>query len=71
MCAPDKGTGLAQLARELARTGPRARLLDAWVDPTALPRRPETQPHRYLMCIPEIARAITSCWISAVPSKMS
>jgi hypothetical protein len=25
----------------------------------------------YLMCIPEIARAITSCWISAVPSKMS
>ena len=26
---------------------------------------------RYLMCIPEIARAITSCWISAVPSKMS
>jgi hypothetical protein len=26
---------------------------------------------RYLMYIPEIARAITSCWISAVPSKMS
>jgi hypothetical protein len=26
---------------------------------------------RYLMCMPEIARAITSCWISAVPSKMS
>ena len=26
---------------------------------------------RYLMCIPEIAREITSCWISAVPSKMS
>ncbi len=25
----------------------------------------------YLMCIPEIAREITSCWISAVPSKMS
>ena len=25
----------------------------------------------YLMCMPEIARAITSCWISAVPSKMS
>jgi hypothetical protein len=25
----------------------------------------------YLICIPEIARAITSCWISAVPSKMS
>lgn len=25
----------------------------------------------YLMCIPEIARAITSCCISAVPSKMS
>ena len=25
----------------------------------------------YLMCIPEIALAITSCWISAVPSKMS
>ncbi len=27
------------------------------------------QPYR--ICIPEIARAITSCWISAVPSKMS
>jgi hypothetical protein len=25
----------------------------------------------YWMCIPEIAREITSCWISAVPSKMS
>jgi hypothetical protein len=25
----------------------------------------------HLICIPEIARAITSCWISAVPSKMS
>jgi len=24
-----------------------------------------------LICIPEIARAITSCWISAVPSRMS
>ncbi len=23
------------------------------------------------MCMPEIARAITICWISAVPSKMS
>ena len=31
--------------------------------------RPEDQP--YLMCIPEIAREITSCWISAVPWKMS
>ena len=28
-------------------------------------------PRAYWMCIPEIARAITSCWISAVPSKMS
>jgi len=26
---------------------------------------------RYLMYIPEIAHEITSCWISAVPSKMS
>jgi hypothetical protein len=25
----------------------------------------------YFMCIPEIAREMTSCWISAVPSKMS
>lgn len=25
----------------------------------------------YLMCIPEMAREMTSCWISAVPSKMS
>jgi hypothetical protein len=25
----------------------------------------------YLMCMPLIALAITSCWISAVPSKMS
>jgi len=25
----------------------------------------------YLICIPEMAREITSCWISAVPSKMS
>jgi hypothetical protein len=25
----------------------------------------------YLMCTPEIAREITSRWISAVPSKMS
>jgi hypothetical protein len=29
------------------------------------------EPERYLMCITEIARAITSCWISVVPSKMS
>jgi hypothetical protein len=32
---------------------------------------PEARKRCYLMCIPEIARAITSCWISAVPSKMS
>ena len=32
---------------------------------SALPAR------AYLMCMPVIARAITSCWISAVPSKMS
>ncbi len=32
---------------------------------------PKTQSQSYLMCIPEIARETTSCWISAVPSKMS
>jgi hypothetical protein len=32
---------------------------------------PKTQSRSYLMCMPLIARAITSCWISAVPSKMS
>jgi AcrR family transcriptional regulator len=35
------------------------------------PRGRETQSRSYRMYIPEIARAITSCWISAVPSKMS
>jgi hypothetical protein len=34
-----------------------------------IPRKTALQ--SYLMYIPEIARAITSCWISAVPSKMS
>jgi hypothetical protein len=32
---------------------------------------PNTQSQSYRMYIPEIAREITSCWISAVPSKMS
>ena len=32
---------------------------------------PKSQSQSYLMCMPLIARAITSCWISAVPSKMS
>jgi hypothetical protein len=32
---------------------------------------PKTQSQSYSMCIPLIAREITSCWISAVPSKMS
>ena len=31
----------------------------------------KTAPEGYRICIPEIAREITSCWISAVPSKMS
>jgi hypothetical protein len=34
-------------------------------------RQPVNQSQSYLICIPEIAREITSCWISAVPSKMS
>jgi hypothetical protein len=34
-------------------------------------RHRERRAADYLMCIPEIALAITSCWISAVPSKMS
>jgi hypothetical protein len=29
------------------------------------------RPPAQRMCIPEIARETTSCWISAVPSKMS
>jgi hypothetical protein len=33
--------------------------------------RKKTALQRYLMCMPEIAREITSCWISAVPSKIS
>ena len=44
-----------------------------WASATTRPdlHHPKTQSQGYLMCIPEIARAITSCWISAVPSKMS
>ena len=45
-----------------------------WKCPTRtgwLAPRPKTRCWSYRICIPEIARAITSCWISAVPSKMS
>ena len=38
---------------------------------TSFLRAPKMALQSYLMCIPEIAREITSCWISAVPSKMS
>jgi hypothetical protein len=33
-------------------------------------RRQETAENSYLICIPEIAREITSRWISDVPSKI-
>jgi hypothetical protein len=49
----------------------RAPLLWASVTTQHDQHHPETQSQRYLMCIPLIAREITSCWISAVPSKMS
>ena len=39
--------------------------------PDAPAEHPNFALQSYLMCMPEIAREITSCWISAVPSKMS
>jgi hypothetical protein len=38
---------------------------------TGHPDRPKGQRQSYLICIPLIAREITSCWSPAVPSKMS
>ncbi len=39
--------------------------------PSTTSTTPKTQSQSYFICIPLIAREITSCWISAVPSKMS
>jgi hypothetical protein len=56
--------GLARLAQAAASEGSKIS------EPPAHPS-PKSQYQGYLMCIPEIARETTSCWISAVPSKMS
>src|SRR5579872_1616007 len=39
--------------------------------PRLVRRDPRMTPHRYLICIPLMARAITSCWISAAASEIS
>ena len=59
-------TGFA-LARGAEERGLEVRI----VAPGSIMNRPKTALQSYRICIPEIARAITSCWISAVPSKMS
>jgi hypothetical protein len=66
-----KDSGRAKLAGELARTLRWPSLGEVSAQRPACLDSPETALKSYLMCIPEIAREITSCWISAVPSKMS
>jgi hypothetical protein len=62
----------ARLARELARGVCRSLAEHPQRSaPLGDADSPDLALQTYLMCIPEIARAITSCWISAVPSKMS
>jgi hypothetical protein len=61
----------ARLARELARTQSRVGQTSLVQPRSGQLNVPKAAPQSYWMCIPEIARAITSCWISAVPSKMS
>ncbi len=58
----------ARTASSSASTSPRAYDVLA---PSPTRTTQKASPSGYLMCIPEIAREITSCWISAVPSKMS
>ena len=49
----------------------RARAYPALPIVLSLDKEESSQSQSYWMCIPLIALAITSCWISEVPSKMS